>query len=193
MPSNMTEGLKVEKIDQIGFDLFSDVLHKAFEKIPPNKFAIIIIFDIMEIVFSDSEIVQKIGKLENMFLSPVLTIDIALEKINRPQPLFYCNFFSSDKKEIIKWISGQRNQDLVISYNLVKGFENDIIIDTTGSTAMCSRTTAQVIQISSKILLNNICVLLNNVLAQHLWQDIDIMDRNVRPKFSLDYFAWIGE
>ena len=110
-----------------------------------------------------------------------LMIDFELELLGRPPPLFYLIDHSNSEDEIIKWITGEeRKQDLVVSYQVLSGFENDIMIDLAFNAEMTSRTSALMIRVQFNFILH--CVGINeSILSEdHCCQKI--MERDGRPK-----------
>ena len=79
----------------------------------------------------------------------VIATDIAIELAGRPSPIYYCVDYSSHCIEKVKeWISGKKEQDLVVSFELMKGFEDPLIIDLAGSRSRSSsRSSSKVVKV----------------------------------------------
>ena len=78
----------------------------------------------------------------------VIATDIAFELAGRPSPIYYCVDYSSHCIEKVKeWISGKKEQDLVVSLELMKGFEDPLIIDLSGYTVVSSRSSSKIVKV----------------------------------------------
>ena len=112
----------------------------------------------------------------------VLTIELAMEAIGRPPPIYHC-VHHSDEEEIIKdWINGRRLQDLVTSSRLVRGFEHDLIINIAGFSDISSRTSCQLFRIFCNPFLEMSTVLTNFLVLLHDCKTV--MVRGKRPQFE---------
>ena len=148
-----------------------ELLDEAFKSIPKDKFALIIMDDLQ---------INNILDSQNDYcpckkLLHILAIDVALQHIGRPAPRYHSMSYSNDENEIKDWIYGcNRQQDLVTSYELVRGFENDIIIDiTVVSPDAASRTSAQYINLSTYPRLDMLCVYENILKKVHHCEIVD--------------------
>ena len=47
-----------------------------------------------------------------------------------------------------EWISGKKEQDLVVSFELMKGFEDPLIIDLAGYIVVSSRSSSKVVKVN---------------------------------------------
>ena len=189
IPSNMVEGCKMAEFGNEKVQSLYELLDEAFKSIPKDKFALIIMDDLQ---------INNILDSQNDYcpckkLLHILAIDVALQHIGRPAPRYHSMSYSNDENEIKDWIYGcNRQQDLVTSYELVRGFENDIIIDiTVVSPDAASRTSAQYINLSTYPRLDMLCVYENLLKKVHHCENI--MDRNCRPKFNPCILSFFGE
>ena len=79
----------------------------------------------------------------------VIATDIAFELAGRPSPIYYCVDYSNHCIEKVKeWISGKKEQDLVVSFELMKGFEDPLIIDLAGYIVVSSRSSSKVVKVN---------------------------------------------
>ena len=120
-------------------------------------------------------------------------MDVALAAAGRPPPLYHCHEYSSGDEEVKAWISGEkRNRDLVASWGLVRGFECPVIVETTGTTDILSRSSAQIIRARSNFVLD-MMIAKAEVLKDGHDCSADLMNRDVRPAFVPSISALIGE
>ena len=78
----------------------------------------------------------------------VIATDIAIELAGRPSPIYHCVDYSSHCIEKVKeWISGKKKQDLVVSFELMKGFEDPLIIDLAGHPVVSSRSSSKLVKV----------------------------------------------
>ena len=106
------------------------------------------------------------------------------------KPLYYTNFWSDDVERIKAWISGKRDQILVVSYDLIRGFEHEYIIDTGMSNEMASRSSAYLVEMGAYLILSVINIHEKLRIIPH--QCATIMDWNSRPQFNLNISSMIG-
>ena len=186
LPSNLTEGCKIKRIGNEKIRPLTELLHECF-KLIPNQFAMIIIND-----DGTNKVNKKIRSMIHCHeqckrMINVITIDVALENVGRPCPKFHCIDFTNGEQEVKEWISGNRQQDLVVSKELIKGFEHDLIVDLTGGfNEIFSRASAQIIQLCPNPLLDMLSI--NKLLSSHL-----LMSRVVRHKWDFTKDSAIGE
>ena len=121
----------------------------------------------------------------------VLTMDVAMQAIGRPPPTYHCIHYTSGQDIVKAWISGQRNQDLVVSFELIRGFENDYILDTTSSTEITSRCSAQLIRVYANPFMDLMCVHEGILKESHECQAM--MTRELRPSLTPSINDLIGE
>ena len=108
----------------------------------------------------------------------VLTIEIALERLGRKTPKYHCINCSSPLDEVRDWISGKREQDLVVSNALVKGFEFPIIIDAAVYVMLSSRSSGKLVKINcNKMLLDMLAVYNKFLKGSHDCQNIMIREK----------------
>ena len=67
------------------------------------------------------------------WLINVLALKLAMLKAGRKSPEFHCLSYSSSEEALKKWISGDRDRDLVLSRAFMNGYEHSVIIDTTAT------------------------------------------------------------
>ena len=191
LPSNMAEGCKIEKIGHELIRPLHEALQKGFQCLTEGTFALIIIADSPNRPATKAarDQIQCHQKCKEMI--PVLTMDVALAAVGRPPPLYHCIDYTSGEAEVKAWISGQRNQDLITSSELVRGFESPVIIDAASATEIKSRASAQFITVSSNPFLDMMIVSENLLKKDHAWQDL--MKRDVRPALTPSISSLLGE
>ena len=78
----------------------------------------------------------------------VIATDVAFELAGRQSPIYYCVDYSSHCIQKVKeWISGKKEQDLVVSLELMKGFEDPLLIDLAGKLVVSSRSSSKVVKV----------------------------------------------
>ena len=107
-----------------------------------------------------------------------MTIEIALERLGRKTPKYHCINCSSPLNEVRDWISGKREQDLVVSNALVKGFEFSIIIDAAVYIMLSSRSSGKLVKINcNKMLLDMLAVYNKFLKGSHNCQNMMIREK----------------
>ena len=136
--------------------------------------------------------INSILKCDCVKFMDILWIDTALESAGRPPPLFHTTKNSSPINELIDWVNGIRQQDLVVSLELMKGFENDCIIDLEGFLEVASRASNKFVRVSTSKFLNKMCILNKLMVEEHDCTQILNRDSTLRPSFSLNMSSLIG-
>ena len=189
VPSNMAEGrCNIEQFGVGQMKPLHQLLQQAFQTIPRGKFAIIIIQDRPTLA---NQAVKALVHCQCKEMIEVLAMDVAMQAIGRPAPRYHCNHYKSGQDDVKAWISGQRNQDLVASFELIRGFENDFIMDTTTSMEIMSRCSAQLIDIFANPFMDLMCVHEGLLKGEHVCQDM--MQRELRPSLTPSIDDLIGE
>ena len=88
----------------------------------------------------------------------VLTMKWAMQKAGRKLPYIHSLSYSSPEDDLKKWISGERDRDLILSWDLIKGFEHSVIIDTLATHNVSSRCSSKLIKLSPNIFLDLLLV-----------------------------------
>ena len=168
-----------------------EALQKGFQCLTEGTFALIIIQDRPNVSVNQAarDQIQCHQKCKEMI--PVLTMDVALAAVGRPPPLYHCLDYTSGEAEVKAWISGQRNQDLITSVELVKGFESPVIIDATAYNEILSRASAKIIRIHSNSFLDMMIVTEGLLKKDHVCEDL--MRRDVRPAWTPSISSLLGE
>ena len=119
---------------------------------------------------------------------------VALHSIGRQNTKIHTLAYSHDVGEITKWMSDpiKRQGDLVVSIDLVAGFEQAVVMDLTGGLpSALSRTLANAIRITSNTILNQQWVIENILRPGH--DCSTIMDWNPsRDKIPSDVTSFLG-
>ena len=168
LPSNMAEG-SIIPFGHTRLELLAQVLQRGFATVRDN-YALIVVNDrktahanhLMKDRIPSGDECQ--GKLI------VLATIAALHSIGRPNAKVYSNSWSHAIEEIIEWLSDatKRKGDLVVSMDLMAGFELAIIMDLTGGlAAVATRTLANVIVIYSNPVLDQQWLIQNVLKPGH--------------------------
>ena len=189
VPSNMAEGrCNIEKFGVGQTKPLHELLQEAFETIPRGKFALIIIKD--QPTYANNA-VKALVHCQCKDMIDVLQMDVAMQAIGRPPPTYHCIHYTSGQDIVKAWLSGQRNQDIVVSIELIRGFENDIIMDTTCFSEITSRCSAQLIQVVANPFMDLMCVHEGILKESHECQAM--MTRESRPSLTPSINDLIGE
>ena len=86
-------------------------------------------------------------------------------KAGRKSPEFHCLSYSSSEEALKKWISGDRDRDLVVSFSFVNGYEHSVIIDTTVTHDVSSRCSSKLIKLNPNTFLD--MLLVNEKVLKH--------------------------
>ena len=86
-------------------------------------------------------------------------------KAGRKSPEFHCLSYSSSEEALKKWISGDRDRDLVVSFSFVNGYEHSVIIDTTVTHDVSSRCSSKLIKLYPNTFLD--MLLVNEKVLKH--------------------------
>ena len=140
-PPTLTQG-KVTNIKMNSTWSLTDCMKHCLANIPKGISSIIIIPRIPPMTKSDDCNNQIIAQL---FRSTFSQLDEA-------EPLFYTNEFCSPQEDIVTWLTQNSVKHLVISDNLVSGFEHNIVINL-GDPTHSSRSSGHLV-ITGQIVVN---------------------------------------
>ena len=191
LPSNLTEGCQIEYVGLGEFKSLNEIMEKALKKLPKGSSAIIVIDD--RPIKSLNKAVRSTIKCQRCRdLIMVLTTEVALAKLGI-KALFHCIHFSSPEQWIKEFMSGLREEEiLVVSFELMRGIEHHFIIDTTSTYDIRSRTSAKLVDITSNWFLDMTAVA-EQLLKDNQHQCQAIMERESRPEIDLSITSLIGE
>ena len=189
-PTNLVEGSEIKAFGFEKITELSEMMKEATKDLSKDTFSMIVI--------NDSDLQPENQCLNSILKCKIckkfayaLMIDNALEKSGRNEPLYYTNNHSSSEEKIRKWISGEdRTTDIVVSFNLIAGFENDFIIDLTNSAEIQTRCSGQLIRILSNPVIEGLILNEDVFTKDHSCQEI--MERGKRPKISTNISDLIG-
>ena len=186
VPIDMVEGLPIERIGFEKPELLPHLFKKAFGKVAADMFALIIIKEL-----SAEELKSLLEKIDPACtcreIVQYLCIAISLYLNGRKPAKYHCKGFRSRKGDAEKWSIGDRQQDMVVSVDLAKGFESDIIVDIGGGPVSYSRAMAQLIIIDSHVHYDIISII-QMVLNHPEHKCFDLSDDSLNVDLSLDDF-----
>merc|ERR1711862_1022446 len=129
------------------------------------------------------------GRLESIItckhcreLINVFIVDYALELIGK-KAIYHSIYYSSPEEDIKQFMSGLRGGEiLVVSFEMIRGFEYPIIIDIAGYIEIASRTSSKLV----KIYFNKFLEILSftDFLAEENHHCQKLMERESRPQFN---------
>ncbi len=189
VPPNLVDGFEPDRIDT---DSLVDFLSTAIGKCPKNRKLAIVLYDGLNFQSYAKEYLSSNEGCECKNRLMAYAVDLALEAINCPRPLYHTIFYQSPQSEVVEWIKGKtKDQILVVSYELIKGFEADVVVDLLDATEVLSRCSTTYVS----WLREN-----TSDLVQHIFnklKDIDhdcskLMERNQRPIVDLRPLDKIG-
>ena len=189
LPPTLVEGCKVKYFGRSDIQPQYAILDQGMNCIAEDDFTMIIIND--NPAGYSMMVLKDLIKCKCLNIIAALTIDISLQVIERPRPLYHCDAHSSPQDQVLRWIKDDREQDLVTSFDMIRGFENDIIVDTVGDSAVSSRVSGQLIKISSNSFLDMYCVYEGILKGYHNCERI--LNRQSRKKIIPDILAVIGK
>ena len=189
LPSNLAEG----SITDFGLDrmeLLPQVCQQVFQKINGNQYALIFIRD------DPNEPVNHLMRSRIQCHCrdkiTVLPIDVSFQSNGKTQSLFLAPCHQSNPEKVLVWTGGKRKEDLVVSEELMKGTEHDLIIDLSRTSEASSRSMAHVIVIHSNPVLDMEWVIQNLLTPDHDCNEI--LNWDVRKKISSSNMSdFIGE
>ena len=189
LPSNLAEG----SIIDIGMDkmeLLPQIIQQVSQRVKGNQHALIIIHD------GPNQTVNKLMKSRIQCQCKdkitVLPIDVSFQANDKTQSVFLALCHQSKPEKVLAWTSGIRKEDMVVSRELMKGTEHDLIIDLTNQSVSSSRSMAHVIRIHSNSVLDMEWVIQNLLKPDHDCNEI--LNWDVRKKISSSNMSdFIGE
>ena len=116
-----------------------------------------------------------------------MTLKLALLRAGRRSPKFLCNGYSSPDE--VKMLSSTGiDTDLIVSSQLIKGFEHSVIIDMEGYHSTYSRSTSKLIKVFPNLFLDVLFVYKKLLKNKHNCNHMKSLSVNVwsqMTKFSL--------
>ena len=192
LPSNLVDGCKMEWVG-IGtkFKTLFEVLKEALSKIPKGSKAVIVIDDtITKPVTQAIRSTIKCQHCRNII--NVITMDVALSLLGK-KVLYHCIDYSSPEELIKAFISGMGEWEIiVVSFELMRGFEHHIIIDTTLTTSMSSRTSSKLLKMFTNQFLDMMMVS-EQLLKEGQHECQNMMNRELRPQVIPNVLPLMGE
>ena len=167
-------------------------MKETFDILPKGKLAIIVIND--NPLLSTNDTVRSIIKCQHCRdLINILVVDYALALLGK-KAVYHTIYHSSFEQLVKDFISGssEESEILITSFELIKGFEHPIIIDTTDAYEISSRTSSKLVKIYSNWFLNQM------VIYEQLLKDVQhqchrFMERDLRPQIDLKFSSLIGD
>ena len=192
LPSNMAEG----SINAVGhfklgisrLELFTGVLKQVFESEIAKHQSALIIIDDRPNSFNNAMRAKINCSCKNKI--NVLMVDYALQLIGRKRPKILTIHYCTSIQQIIEWILGNRVEDMIVSYDCMRGCEYDFIIDTTATIEASTRTLAHVIRTVSNPLLDMEFIIQTLLKPGHDCKTI--MNWNCRPELTSNLSILIG-
>jgi hypothetical protein len=189
LPSNLAEG----SITEFGLDkmeLLPQVIPQVFKKVKGNQNALIIIRD------------RPNGALNKLMRSriqcpcrdkiTVLPIDVSFQSNGKTQSVFLTLCHQSNPEKLLAWTGGKRKEDMVVSKDLMKGTEHNLIIDLSNQSEAISRSMAHVIVIHSNLVLDMEWVIQSLLTPDHDCNEI--LNWDIRKKIPCSNMSdFIGE
>ena len=119
---------------------------------------------------------------------------MALLRAGRKCPEFHCLSYSSSDETLKKFNSANRDTDLIISSQLIKGFEHYLIIDVAGFYNNWSRSSSKLIKVFPNLFLDMIFVLEKIFKDRHHCDQLmSLSDDEISPMTSSSLSTMLGE
>merc|ERR1719362_1118983 len=179
LPSNMAKG----SFTEFGFhklELLPKVFQQVSQRVKGNQHALIIIRDDPNEPMN--KLVRSRIQCQCRDKITVLPIDVSFQANGKTQSVFVALGHQSKPEKVLAWTGGKRIEDMVVSEELMKGTEHDLIIDLSRSYEATSRSMAHVIQIISNPVLDMEWVIQNLLTPDHDCNEI--LNWDVRKKIS---------
>jgi hypothetical protein len=179
LPSNLAEGsLTVFGLDKM--ELLPQVFQQVSQRVKGNQHALIIIrdglYEPVNILMRSRIQCQCRDKIT------VLPIDVSFQANGKTQSVFLALGHQSKPEKVLAWTGGKGKEDMVVSRELMKGTEHDLIIDLSLQNEASSRSMAHVIRIHSNPVLDMEWVIQNLLTPDHDCNEI--LNWEVRKKIS---------
>jgi hypothetical protein len=148
LPSNLAEGSFTEfGLDKM--ELLSHVFQQASQKVKSNQHAMIILRDdpfepVVELMRSRIQCKCKVK-------ITVLPINVSIQANDKHQSVFLALGHQRKPEKVLAWTQGKREEDMVVSKELMKGTEHDLVMDLSNLNEAVSRSMAHVIRIISNL------------------------------------------
>merc|ERR1711971_211888 len=164
LPTNLADG-SFTKFGQDKMELLPQILQQVSQRVKGNQPALIIISD------SPNEPMNKLMRsrihCQCMDKITVLPIDASFQSNGKTQSLFLVLCHQSNPKKVLTWTGGKRKEDMVVSKELMKGTEQNLVIDLANTNEAQSRSMAHVISIHSNPVLDMEWVNQNLLIPDH--------------------------
>merc|ERR1719362_1488487 len=161
-------------------ELLPQIIQQVSQSVKGNQLALIIIHD------GPNQTVNKLMKSRIQCRCrdkiTVLPIDVSFQANGKTQSVFLALDHQSKPEKVLAWTGGKRKEDMVVSRELMKGTEHDLIIDLSRTLEAASRSMAHVITIHSNPVLDMEWVIQNLLTSDHDCNEI--LNWDVRKKIS---------
>ena len=189
LPSNLAEG-SITEFGLNRIELLPQVFQHVFDSIKGNQQALIIIQD-SPYQPANQLMISRI-KCQCRNKISILPIDVFFQFNGKTQSVFLTLCHQSNPENILLWIEGKKKEDMVVSKELMKGTEHDLVMDLSNSNEAYSRSMAHVIKIISNPVLDMEWVIQNLLTPAHDCNEI--LNWNVRKKIPFSNMSdFIGE
>jgi hypothetical protein len=171
-------------------ELLPLVLQQVSQSVKGNQQALIIILDDPNIIVN--KLMRSRIQCPCRDKITVLPIDVSFQSNGKTQSVFLALDHQSNPEKLLAWTGGKRKEDMVVSNQLMKGTEHDLIINLSRSNEASSRSMAHVIRIHSNPVLDMEWVIQNLLTPDHDCNEI--LNWDVRKKISSSNMSdFIGE
>ena len=164
LPSNLAEG-SITEFGLNRIELLPQVFQHVFDSIKGNQQALIIIQD-SPYQPANQLMISRI-KCQCRNKISILPIDVFFQFNGKTQSVFLTLCHQSNPEKLLAWTGGKRKEDMVVSKDLMKGTEHNLIIDLSNQSEAISRSMAHVIKIISNPVLDMEWVIQNLLTPDH--------------------------
>ena len=155
-------------------------MKQAFDKLPKGESAVIVINDSpLEAINIPIRSIIKCQHCRDLI--NVLVVDAALAKLGK-NAVYHCLHYSSPEQSVKDFMSGSKEagEILVTSRELIRGYEHPIIIDTTNTYDISSRTSSKLVKIYSNQFLDQMVIYEQLLKDDKQHQCQEMMERESR-------------
>ena len=189
LPSNLAEGSNTEfGLDRM--ELLPQVFQQVFDSVKGNQQALIIIQD--SPYKPVNELMRSRIQCQCRDKITILPVDVSFQSNGKTQSVFLALYHQSNPEKLLAWTGGKRKEGMLVSKELMKGTEHDLVMDLSNSNEAYSRSMAHVIKIISNPVLDMEWVIQNLLTPDH--DCGEILNWDVRKKIPFSNMSdFIGE
>lgn len=190
VPLSLPDGRVLAKVGGLHMAL-DKAYQECFKKIQDDQSVLIVIADAAN--RTEIQAGKSLLDCECGAKLLVLTHDYGLEMADRKPPGYHCISHSDGELKVKKVISGEEDRDLVVTLDLARGYESEVVVDGDCLIQVPSRSCGQVVKMFFNKFLSMVCVA-KAIKGQKDHHNCgEMFDREKRPKVNFDQGALISQ